>query len=93
MIEYLNEYDVLEFPPNFFVSVKEKEQTFDKNKAYSKNNCINFTIYINISNNLVINSKAVAVSVLLYGCTTWTLNKMPGEQVSWELYKTAPPIS
>ncbi len=32
--------------------------------------------------------QAVDVSVLLYSCTTWSLNKKPGEKKScWELHK------
>ena len=31
--------------------------------------------------------QAVAISVLLYGCTTWTLMKTLGEKARWELHK------
>ena len=31
--------------------------------------------------------KAVAVSVLLYGSTKWTFNKIHGEKARWELHK------
>ena len=34
--------------------------------------------------------QAVVVSILLYGCTTWTLNKTAGEKARRQLHKNAP---
>ena len=33
--------------------------------------------------------QAVAVSILLYGCTTWTLTKCMEKKTKWELHKNA----
>ena len=33
--------------------------------------------------------QATVVSILFYGCTIWTLNKMHREKVGWELHKNA----
>ena len=33
--------------------------------------------------------QAAVVSILLYGCTTWTLKKMDGEEARRQLYKNA----
>ena len=33
--------------------------------------------------------QAVDVSVLMYGCTTWTLTKTHREKALWELHKNA----
>ena len=33
--------------------------------------------------------QAAVVSVLLYGCTTWTLTKCKEKKIRWELHKEA----
>ena len=33
--------------------------------------------------------QAAVTSILLYGCTTWTLIKRPGEEARWQLHKNA----
>ena len=33
--------------------------------------------------------QAAVTSILLYGCTTWTLNKTTGEEARWQLHKNA----
>ena len=33
--------------------------------------------------------QALAVSVILYSCTTWTFNETVGEKARWELHKDA----
>ena len=32
---------------------------------------------------------AAVTSILLYGCTTWTLTKQSGEEARWQLHKNA----